>query len=69
MENYNITCPHCGSDNIGYIDMINNDSLSEHDIYECKDCEESFYVYNTKAITKVEVSKNKWTNYKTVYER
>ena len=69
MENYNITCPYCASKKYEYIDNIGHDNLTEHDIYECKDCEEGFYVYITKEITKVEVGKNKWSGYKIVYEK
>lgn len=31
--------------------------------------EEGFYVFFTKEVSKAEVSKDKWTNYKTVYEK
>lgn len=71
MNDYNIKCPYCGSENVEGVDIIGSDDCTEHEIYNCcnKECGEYFYVFMTKEVTKVEVSKNKWTNYKTVYEK
>ena len=39
MENYNITCPYCGSRDIGFINETN-----KYITYECQSCGEG-YIY------------------------
>lgn len=72
-----IICPYCGSIEVDCVDNFNfetdlryvNGSFS-HSLYSCnnEECDETFYVAVDMTITKVEVSKEKWENYQTVYE-
>lgn len=69
MNDYNIRCPYCGSENVGYIERVDFDDMNENCIYECKDCEEGFYVMFSKEIYQVSIAKGMWDAYKTVYDK
>ncbi|MGL4801920.1 MAG: hypothetical protein ACRC18_06615 [Cetobacterium sp.] len=66
-----IKCPYCDGNNVDEVDLIGSDSGCEHSVYRCysETCGEHFYVFKTIDIVKVEVSKDKWDNYKTVYTK
>ena len=75
MKDVKIKCPYCGSEQVEYIDemrtMIDVDGGYGHYSYSCNnsDCEEYFYVLKTVETIKIEISKDKYKNYKTIFKK
>ena len=73
MSKINIKCPYCDSENVDGVDAISEEISGtkgiSHESYHCYDCNEYFYVFTTLEVTKVEVSRDKWSNYKTIYSK
>lgn len=71
MDKIKIKCPYCGGENVDGVELINDEIYGtkgiSHESYHCYDCDEYFYVFTTLGVIKVEVSKDKWDNYKTIY--
>lgn len=75
MKDFKITCPHCGSEQVEYIDEMRTKIDVEggygHYSFSCNnmDCEEYFYVFMEVETTKIEVSRDKYKNYKTIFKK
>ncbi|HBH0413516.1 TPA: hypothetical protein KSL57_001670 [Clostridioides difficile] len=75
MNEVKIRCPYCNSSDIECIDSIDCeidfDGGSEHSRYRCRNenCDETFYVIMIVDTVKIQVSKEKWENYKTIYNK
>lgn len=75
MKNVKVICPYCGTEEVEYVDdictEIDIDGGSGHFRYSCNnvDCYEDFYVFMVVDTTKIEVSKDKYENYVTIFEK
>lgn len=75
MSNIKIKCPYCESDKVECSDVLGSEigihGGHEHSSYSCynEECGEYFYVNIVADTTKVEVSKDKWKNYTTIYKK
>lgn len=60
-----IKCAYCDSSNVEYSDDVNE----RIELYYCDNCNEYFYVREIIDIVEIQVSKDKYKNYKTTYNR
>lgn len=75
VEEVKIRCPYCNSEDVEYVDDIctevDMDGGSSHNRYACnnEECYENFYVFMVVDTIKVEVSKEKYSNYETIFDK